>query len=183
MTATQDFPEPCTHRQPENGMNTMTDKPMQRRAILAFVQDKPGTLNKISMLIRRKMYNVETLTVCKAKPPGVSRMTITLYENDEARVTQVIRQIEKFTEVIRAKELDSENSYWREVAIVKFELDVKQLEKLQKRYRLEVLDSQPHDIHIVQIAGPTDRLDSFLKDLGPEHLIEIARTGVTALEK
>ena len=58
-----------------------------------------------------------------------------------------------------------------------------QLEKLQKRYQLEVLDSQPHDIHIVQIAGPTDRLDSFLEDLGAEHLIEIARTGVTALEK
>ena len=54
----------------------MTVKKMKRRAILAFVQNKPGTLNKISMMIRRKMYNVDTLTVCKAKAPGVSRMTI-----------------------------------------------------------------------------------------------------------
>jgi len=161
----------------------MTAKLMKRRAILAFVQDKPGTLNKISMLIRRKMYNVDTLTVCKAKAPGVSRMTITLREDDEAKVIQVIRQIEKFTEVIRAKELDRDHSYWREVAIVKFELDAKHFEKLQKKYQLEVLDTQPHDIHIIQIAGPTDRLDNFLKDLGQEHLIEIARTGVTALEK
>ena len=161
----------------------MTANKMKRRAILAFVQDKPGTLNKISMMIRRKMYNVDTLTVCKAKPPGVSRMTITLREDDEAKVTQVIRQLEKFTEVIRAKELDRDHSYWREVAIVKFELDNKHFEKLQKKYQLEILDSQPHDIHIVQIAGPTDRLDGFLKDLGSEHLIEIARTGVTALEK
>ena len=156
---------------------------MKRRAILAFVQDKPGTLNKISMMIRRKMYNVDTLTVCKAKASGVSRMTITLREDDEARVTQVIRQLEKFTEVIRAKELDRDDSYWREVAIIKFELEAKPLEKLQKKYQFEILDSQPHDIHIIQIAGPTDRLDSFLKDLGTEHLIEIARTGVTALEK
>ena len=161
----------------------MTAKLMKRRAILAFVQDKPGTLNKISMLIRRKMYNVDTLTVCKAKAPGVSRMTITLREDDEAKVIQVIRQIEKFTEVIRAKELDRDHSYWREVAIVKFELDAKHFEKLQKKYQLEVLDTQPHDIHIIQIAGPTDRLDNFLKDLGQEHLIEIARTGVTALDK
>jgi acetolactate synthase-1/3 small subunit len=156
---------------------------MKRRTILAFVQDKPGTLNKISMMIRRKMYNVDTLTVCKAKPPGVSRMTITLREDDEAKVTQVIRQLEKFTEVIRAKELDRDHSYWREVAIVKFELDAKKFEKLQKNYQFETLDSKPHDIHIIQIAGPTDRLDGFLKELGPEHLIEIARTGVTALEK
>ncbi|MGK2943292.1 MAG: acetolactate synthase small subunit [Desulfuromonadales bacterium] len=161
----------------------MTVKKMKRRAILAFVQNKPGTLNKISMMIRRKMYNVDTLTVCKAKPPGVSRMTITLREDDEAKVTQVIRQLEKFTEVIRAKELDRDCSYWREVAIVKFELDIKKLEKLQKKYQIEILDSKPHDIHIIQIAGPTDRLDSFLDDLGAEHLIEIARTGVTAMDK
>ncbi len=161
----------------------MTVKRMKRRAILAFVQNKPGTLNKISMMIRRKMYNVDTLTVCKAKPPGVSRMTITLREDDEAKVLQVIRQLEKFTEVIRAKELDREKSYWREVAIVKFELEEKAFAKLQKNYQLEILDSQPHDIHIVQIAGPTERIDSFLEDVGSEHFIEIARTGVTAMDK
>ena len=156
---------------------------MKRRAILAFVQNKPGTLNKISMMIRRKMYNVDTLTVFKAKAPGVSRMTITLREDEEARVLQVIRQLEKFTEVIRAKELDREESYWREVAIVKFELEKKTFEKLQKKYQIEILDSQPHDIHIVQIAGPTERIDSFLADVGTEHFIEIARTGVTAMDK
>lgn len=156
---------------------------MQRRGILAFVQNKPGTLNKISSMIRRKMYNVDTLTVCKAKPPGVSRMTITLREDDEAKVTQIIRQLEKFTEVIRAKELNREESYWREVAIVKFELEEKALAKLQKKYQMEVLDSQPHDIYIVQVAGPTERIDSFLDDIGNEHFIEIARTGVTAMDK
>jgi acetolactate synthase-1/3 small subunit len=156
---------------------------MKRRAILAFVQNKPGTLNKISMMIRRKMYNVDTLTVCKAKAPGVSRMTITLREDDEAKVLQVIRQLEKFTEVIRAKELDRDQSYWREVAIIKFELEKKALEKLQKKYQIEILDVQPHDIYIVQIAGPTERIDSFLKDVGTEHFIEIARTGVTAMDK
>jgi acetolactate synthase-1/3 small subunit len=134
-------------------------------------------------MIRRKMYNVDTLTVCKAKPPGVSRMTITLREDDEAKVIQIIRQLEKFTEVIRAKELNREESYWREVAIVKFELDEKEFAKLKKKYLLEVLDSQPHDIHIVQVAGPTERIDGFLDDVGSDHLIEIARTGVTAMDK
>jgi acetolactate synthase I/III small subunit len=161
----------------------MTVKKMKRRGILAFVQNKPGTLNKISSMIRRKMYNVDTLTVCKAKPPGVSRMTITLREDDEAKVTQIIRQLEKCTEVIRAKELNREESYWREVAIVKFELEEKAFSRLKKKYQLEILDSQPHDIHLVQVAGPTERIDSFLDDVGAEHFIEIARTGVTAMDK
>lgn len=161
----------------------MTVKKMKRRGILAFVQNKPGTLNKISSMIRRKMYNVDTLTVCKAKAPGVSRMTITLREDDEAKVLQIIRQLEKCTEVIRAKELNRDESYWREVAIVKFEMEEKGFTRLKKKYALEALDSQPHDIHLVQIAGPTERIDNFLEDLGSEHLIELARTGVTAMDK
>jgi acetolactate synthase-1/3 small subunit len=156
---------------------------MKRRGILAFVQNRPGTLNKISMMIRRKMYNVDTLTVCKAKPAGVSRMTITLREDDETKVTQIIRQLEKFTEVIRAKELDIDESYWREVAIIKFELEEEALTRLQKKFPLEVLDSQPRDIHIVQVAGPSDTIDGFMRELGEARVIEIARTGVTAMEK
>ena len=70
---------------------------MMRRAILAFMHDRPGVLNKVSMLIRKKMYNVDTLTVCSSRVEGISRMTITLREDDIAKVTQVIKQLEKFT--------------------------------------------------------------------------------------
>ena len=73
----------------------MTDTaPVKRRAILAFMQDRPGVLNKIAMLIRRKMYNVETLTVCKTNQSGTSRMTITLREASDAKMLQVVKQIQ-----------------------------------------------------------------------------------------
>jgi len=156
---------------------------MKRRAILAFMLDRPGVLQKVSMLIRKKMYNVDTLTVCSSRKPGISRMTITLEEDDEAKVEQVIRQLEKFTEVISARELDTDHSYWREAAILKLEIEPAELNKLQKEYRFEVLDHKEPDIHIVQVAGSTRRIDAFIADLGQDHIVEIARTGVTALEK
>jgi acetolactate synthase I/III small subunit len=156
---------------------------MKRRAILAFTLDHPGVLNKISMLIRKKMYNVDTLTVCKSRVPGVSRMTITLEENDETKVVQVMKQLEKFTEVISARELDTEHSYWREVAIVMMEVDAAHLEDFHGRYNFEVLEQKSDDIHILQVAGSTRKIDAFLDEVGQEHIIEIARTGVTALEK
>ncbi len=156
---------------------------MKRRAILAFTLDHPGVLNKISMLIRKKMYNVDTLTVCRARIPGVSRMTITLRENDQARVDQVVRQLEKFTEVISVKELDTDHSYWREVAIIKLEIDASVLETFQGRYNFEILEQKSDDIHILQVAGSTRRIDAFLDEVGQEHIVEIARTGVTAMEK
>jgi acetolactate synthase I/III small subunit len=156
---------------------------MKRRAILAFMMDRPGVLNKISMLIRRKMYNVDTLTVCSTNKPGVSRMTITLKEDDEAKVTQVIKQIEKVTEVILAKELDREASYWREVAIVKFESDRSTVDRLKEAYQFEVLNDINDEIFIIQIAGTSQSIDGFLNTVGRDLIIEIARTGVTALEK
>lgn len=156
---------------------------MKRRAILAFMLDRPGVLNKVSMLIRKKMYNVDTLTVCSSRIEGISRMTITLQEDDERKVDQVIRQLEKFTEVISVKELDTNNSYWREVAIIKLEVDDEHLKAFHSRYNFEILDHKSDDIHIIQIAGATSMIDTFLDEVGREFIIEIARTGVSAMEK
>lgn len=156
---------------------------MKRRAILAFILDRPGVLQKISMLIRKKMYNVDTLTVCSSRKPGISRMTITLREDNEAKVSQVLRQLEKFTEVVSAKELDTDHSYWREAAIIKIEIDREHLEELYDEYNFEILDHKNHDTHIIQIAGSTRRIDAFIEQLGEDYIIEISRTGVAALEK
>ena len=160
-----------------------TTVPMKRRAILAFMLDRPGVLNKIAMLIRRKMYNVETLTVCKTNQPGTSRMTITLREDSDEKVRQVIKQIEKSTEVVSAKELDVNESFWREVAIVKFEADEDWIEELGKTYQFEILDCQNHEWFIVQVAGTSQSIDAFLQDVGTERIVEFARSGFTAMEK
>jgi len=156
---------------------------MKRRAILAFMLDRPGVLNKVSMLIRKKMYNVDTLTVCSSRIEGISRMTITLREDDEAKVLQVIKQLESFTEVVSAKELDTDHSYWREVAIIKLEVDADHLKQFKGRYNFEILDQKSEDTYILQVAGATRKIDTFLDEIGREFIIEIARTGVTALEK
>ncbi len=154
-----------------------------RRTILAFMLDRPGVLNKVSMLIRKKMYNVDTLTVCSSRVKGISRMTITLEEDNESKVKQIVRQLERFIEVISVKELDTNNSYWREVAIVKLEVDTPHLQSLQGQYNFEILDQKSEDLHILQVAGSTRHIDAFLDELGRESVIEIARTGVSAMEK
>lgn len=156
---------------------------MKRRAILAFMLDRPGVLNKVSMLIRKKMYNVDTLTVCSSRVPGISRMTITLRENDEKKIAQILKQLEKFTEVISAKELDTNQSYWREVAIVTLEVAAERLNSMSEKYTFEVLEQKSQDLHIVQVAGATRQIDAFLDEVGRHCVVEIARTGVTALEK
>lgn len=156
---------------------------MKRRAILAFVLNRPGVLNKVAMLIRRKMYNVDTITVCATQQPEISRMTLTLRENSDDKMRQVLLQMEKLTEVISARELDTEESYWREVAVVKFEAEAEQLAVLQEKFSFEILNHQNDEVIIAQVAGTSRMIDDFLVAVGCDKVIEVARSGFTALEK
>ncbi len=160
-----------------------TTETVKRRAILAFMLNRPGVLNKISMLIRRKMYNVETITACATHDPTISRMTLTLREDRDDKMVQIIRQIEKMTEVISARELDIDGSYWREVAIVKFEADSAEFDVIRQKYHLEILDRQNHERYIVQVGGTSKMIDDFIQAIGKEKIIDVARSGFTALEK
>lgn len=158
-------------------------KQMKRRAILVFTLNRPGVLNKISMLIRRKMYNVETITACKTLKRGVTRIILTLREDRDEKMHQVVRQIEKMTEVVSARELDINTSFWREVAVAKFEADDALLNALSSQINFEILDRQNNDVCIAQVAGTSQMIDDFIATVGNERLIEVARSGFTALEK
>lgn len=158
-------------------------KQMRRRAILAYMQNRPGVLNKVSMLVRRKMYNVDTITVCATRTPDISRMSLTLREDSDDKMRQVVKQIEKITEVVSAKELDIDHSFWREVAIIKLETSAQRMESLGKKYTYEILDRQRGDLYIVQVAGTNQLIDDFLNDLEDDHIVDVARSGFTALEK
>jgi acetolactate synthase-1/3 small subunit len=155
----------------------------KRRAILIFTLNRTGVLNKISMLIRRKMYNVETITACTTLQPGISRITLTLREDSDQNVRQVVKQIEKVTEVISARELNIDQSFWREVAIVKFQAEDATLELLKDKHSFEILDCQEFDVYAVQIAGTSQMIDAFLQAVGERRVLEVARSGFTALEK
>jgi len=161
----------------------MTTAQTKRRAILAFMLDRSGVLNKISMLIRRKMINVDTITACPTQQPGISRMTLTLREDSDDKALQLVKQIEKLTEVISAKELDIDQSFWREVAVVKFETGSGHLDRLGQSYNFEILDRQNHEVIVAQVAGTSQMIDNFLTEIGPDKIIETARSGFTALEK
>lgn len=159
------------------------EESIKRRAILIFMLNRPGVLNKISMLIRRKMYNVETITACRTHRPGISRMTLTLYEDSDEKFQQVIKQIEKVAEVLSAKELDVDGSFWREVAIIKVEANETSIEELARQFDFQILDRSNHELYIIQVAGTSKYVDDFLQAVGEDRIIETARSGFTAMEK
>jgi acetolactate synthase-1/3 small subunit len=96
---------------------------------------------------------------------------------------QVVKQIEKVAEVLSAKELDVDGSFWREVAIIKLEADEASIEDLGRRFNFQILDRYNHELFIVQVAGTSKYVEDFMQAVGEEKIIETARSGFTAMEK
>ncbi len=167
------------------------ESPQVPDTVLAGLQlrYKKNSLDMMSLSVEllqlTRLFQRHGIRMIALKGPALAKNLYgkALRENDDAKVRQVIRQLEKFIEVISAKELDHEQSYWREVAILKIETDGSILDKLASKYNFEILDRKKVDTFIVQIVGATQHIDDFMEEIDANHIVEIARTGVTAMEQ
>ncbi len=157
---------------------------MKPYTILAFMLDTPGVLNKIVLLIRRKMYNIDTLTVCRTNVLGISRMTISLRSDDPERVKGMVKQIDKITEVTEISVLDPRTSLIRDMAILKVQVKAGRLIHLQNTYAFKLLDEhEGSEYFTLQMAGDPRAIDNFISEFDPGQVLEVARTGPTAMTK
>ena len=89
-----------------------------KHTLVALMEDKPGVLNRVSSLFRRRNYNIESLTVGHSETHGISRMTIVV--NGDVRVVdQVVRQLSKLVNVTHVLDVSDEPAVIRELALIK----------------------------------------------------------------
>src|SRR3972149_4856851 len=89
-----------------------------RHTVVALVEDKPGVLNRVVSLFRRRGFNIESLTVGHCEIPGVSRMTLVVDARDTA-VDQVAKQLDKLVDVLHVADISDAPLVARELALVK----------------------------------------------------------------
>jgi acetolactate synthase-1/3 small subunit len=89
----------------------------RRHVVTALVVDRPGTLNRVSGLLRARSFNIESLTVGATHQPGLSRMTVVL-RGDEGHLRQVLAQLERLIEVLEVSDLHATAHVELELAIV-----------------------------------------------------------------
>ena len=157
----------------------------EMHVIVTLVEDRPGVLFKVTSLIRRRNFNIATITVGSTEHEGISRMTFTIYgQEDELR--QVVYQLDKLVEVISIVAMKPEDMVIRELALIKMAMPNNGLQtevmETVNRYRGHVVDMTPRTITIELVETP-ERIDSFIRAIGKINIIEIARTGITAVVK
>ncbi len=154
-----------------------------RKTIIAFMQDRPGVLNRVASMIRRRDFNVVSLAVAPTEVPAISRMTAVL-ECDESQEDQVGKQLRKIVNVTKViTDLNPERAIFRELALIKVSgspTTRSEIIHLAEVFRAQVVDVSPYTLTI-EITGTEDKLDSFIELVRPFGIREMSRSGPLAM--
>ncbi|HXF64170.1 MAG TPA: acetolactate synthase small subunit [Caldilineaceae bacterium] len=153
-----------------------------KHTLIAWMRDKPGVLNRISGMLRRRNFNIDSLQVGHSETPGISRMTFVV-NGDAHMVDQVIKQMRKVIDVTRVEDISNKPSVVRELALIRVQTTAEtrsEIMQLVGIYRAEIVDVAL-DSMVVQIVGSEERVDALIDLLANFGILEMVRTGRVAM--
>ena len=150
----------------------------QSHTISLFVHDRPGVLVRVALVFARRAYNIESLVVSPAAEGGFSRMTVTC-SGDPDTLDQIIKQLAKLIDVVRAIDHTGDEAYETEIALIKLDVDRdSRTEVLQiaEHFGARVVDYAAHSV-VLRVYGSSEKLDSLIALLRPFEIAELVRSG------
>jgi len=153
-----------------------------KHTVIAWMEDKPGVLNRVAGLFRRRNFNIESLTVGHSETRGISRMTFVV-DGDERQVRQVETQLGKLINVTAIRDVTREPTVVRELVLAKVSANSanrSEILQLVDIYRASIVDVAMDSL-VIQITGPEERVNSLISLLQTFGIKEMVRTGRVAM--
>ena len=155
-----------------------------KHVLSVFVANQTGVLVRVVSMFSRREFNIDSLAVGVTESPDFSRITVVMH-GDGNIVEQMIKQLEKMPVVRAVQRLDEKNAACRGMTLIKVHAgDENRLDvlKMSELFRAHVGDVESSSI-IFEITGGDDKVTAFLKVVKPYGIVELARTGLIALER
>ena len=155
-----------------------------KHTLSVLVENKPGVLTRVAGLFARRGFNIDSLVVAETENPAVSRMTITVDEQDQP-VEQVTKQLHKLINVLKIVDLDPGTSVERELLLVKVRADAEarsEIMQIVEIFRAKIVDVS-REVLIVEMTGTRDKVSAFVELLAPFGVVELMRTGHVAISR
>ncbi|MFW6134001.1 MAG: acetolactate synthase small subunit [Elusimicrobiota bacterium] len=155
-----------------------------RHTISVLVENKFGVLARISGLFSARGYNIDSLAVGETHEPDVSRMTIVV-SGDEYILEQVTKQLNKLPDVIKVRDYKDTAFVERDLILLRIKADKKErpeIIQIASIFRGKIVDVAQQDM-IIEVTGNEEKIKAFVELLKPYKIIELARTGIIALER
>jgi acetolactate synthase-1/3 small subunit len=153
----------------------------QKHTLVALVENRPGVLNRVASLFRRRNFNIDSLTVGRTESPHLSRMTIVVDSDSE----QVQKQLFKLINVIQVEEITTYPNISRDLALIKVRVNSEtrsEVMQLCDIFRARIVDAAPETV-IVEVTGDEEKITSMVELLKPMGIMEMVRTGVVSMAR
>ena len=155
-----------------------------KQTISVLVENQAGVLNRITGLFSRRAFNIESLAVGVTDDPSISRITIVVDSGNNV-LEQVEKQLNKLVDVIKVRTIDDDRLIGRELMIVKVSSTTKTRTDIMNLCQImgaKILDVSPTSMTL-ELSDATERLELFQSLLRPFSILEVARTGLIAVQK
>jgi acetolactate synthase-1/3 small subunit len=155
-----------------------------KHTLSVLVENKPGVLTRVAGLFARRGFNIDSLVVAETENPEVSRMTITVYEQDQP-VEQVTKQLHKLINVLKIIDLDPSASVERELLLIKVKANAEarsEIMQMVEIFRAKIVDVSS-EVLIIEMTGTRDKVSAFVDLLTPFGVVELMRTGHVAMSR
>ena len=157
-----------------------------QHTLIALVEDKPGVLNRVASLFRRRNFNIESLNVGRTELPHMSRMTIVVDGIEgQADARKIEANLYKLVNVIDVQDVTAQPTVTRDLALIKVKVLPEQrteINNLAGIFRAHIVDVAPDSV-IVEITGTEDKVESMVELLRPFGILEMVRTGQVAMAR
>ena len=155
-----------------------------KHTISVLVQNRFGVLARIAGLFSGRGFNIDSLTVSPTQDEAFSRMTIVTHGDDRV-LEQIEKQLNKLVEVIKVTDLTGSGFVSRELMLLKVSATGStrnEIIQIAGVFKADVVHVE-HESLIIQVIGPTEKIDAFVDLMTPFGIIELARTGRVALAR
>ena len=155
-----------------------------QRVFSLLVDNNPGVLCRISGLFSRRGYSIDSITAGVTADPRFTRITI-VSSGDELILSQIEKQVRKLEDIIEIKVLEPSDSVYRELIMVKVKANKSERSEIisvADIFRAKIVDVEKDSL-MVELTGTQSKLDAFLNLLGGYDILELARTGITGLNR
>ena len=155
-----------------------------RFVIAIYVDNKFGVLTRVTSMFTRRGFNIDALTVGVTESPEYSRITISMSGDGYARA-QMLNQLRKLHNVKKVEILDEKDTIERELLLIKVNANKNTREHIMTVCNIcgaKVVDISPASM-TMELSDTPERIDTFEDMMRPFNILEVARTGVIALQK
>ena len=155
-----------------------------QRVFSLLVDNNPGVLSRVYGLFSRRGYSIDSITAGVTADPRFTRITI-VASGDELILSQIEKQVRKLEDVIEIKVLQPEDSVYRELIMVKVranKTERTEIISVADIFRAKIVDVEKDSL-MVELTGNGSKVDAFLELLEGYEILELARTGITGLQR